>query len=113
MAKAEEHVVGAIGSGMALLGMAAAGAAVAYAAWVVLMFALIPVLLWLAFGTAAFVALGLATITAACTSARPCRAPLWAQRRRLAFWVGAFGLLMVVCAEIAHRHPQTILFWPH
>ncbi len=47
----------AIGSGTASLAMAAAGAAVAYAGWVALMFALIPVLLWLALGTAPFVAL--------------------------------------------------------
>jgi hypothetical protein len=40
-------------------------------------------------------------------------APVWAQRHRLAFWVGTFSFLTCACVVTAARIPQTIPFSPN
>ncbi|BBZ15036.1 hypothetical protein [Mycobacterium branderi] len=92
--------------------MTAFGVMVGLLLWVATMYVLIPFLLFAAMGAAPFVALLIAGTTAALTASRPCRAPAWAERHRLAFWVGTFATLVFVCIGIAATTPQMIPFWP-
>jgi hypothetical protein len=102
----------AVQGAAASVAMTAAGVVAGYGFWIATMFALIPFLLFLVFGVAPFVALLGAAAIACCTSRRPCAAPEWAQRHRHAFWVGAIGVLVVVCVITVTEMPGYVPFWP-
>lgn len=91
--------------------MAAAGAAVGVALWMGLTMALTP-LSFFALGTGPFVAALISLIMLWRTETHLCSAPMWAQRRKAAFWIGVFSVLVYVCVGVAIEIPQLILFWP-
>lgn len=92
--------------------MAAVGAVVGFALWMGTTVALMPFLSFMALGTGAFVAALVGAIVLLRSASRTCSAPEWAQRRKAAFWVGAFLFLTYICVEMAYEAPQLILFWP-
>ncbi|MGA5463485.1 hypothetical protein [Mycobacterium sp. NPDC050041] len=101
----------AVQSATASVAMAAAGVVAGYGFWIATMFALIPLLLFLVFGVAPFVALLGAAAIAWCTAHRACAAPQWAQRHRYAFWSGALGFLVYLCVQTVIRLPGSEPFW--
>lgn len=92
--------------------MAAVGAVVGFGLWMGTTVALMPFLSFVALGTGAFVALLVGAIVLLRSASRTCTAPEWAQRRKAAFWVGAFLFLTYICVGMAYEAPQLILFWP-
>jgi hypothetical protein len=92
--------------------MVAVGAVVGFALWVGTTVALVPFLSFMALGTGSFVAALVGAIILRRSVTRPCGAPEWAQRRKAASWVGAILFLTYVCAAMAWKNPQLILFWP-
>lgn len=92
--------------------MAGAGLAAGLGLSIVLTLVLSPFLSFMALGTGPFAALFVAAIVLTCSVFGPCGAPEWAQRRRWAFWLGAFSVTAYFCVGAAVSFPQLILFRP-
>lgn len=102
----------AVTTGSKSAAMAAAGVIVGFVLWIAMTAALAPLLSFMALGTGPFAAALVAAVVLARSIAGPCGAPDWAQRRKAAFWVGAFCFLAYACVGAAIEAPGYILFWP-
>lgn len=102
--------IAAVRSGLAWATCATAGVLAGYGVYLAAFLVSAPLLLFAAFGAAPFIALAIVALTFLRTRRRPCRAPMWMQQRRSAFWIGAAAVVMACGVYTVVEIPQTIPF---